>query len=648
MEIYLKRITLRNHKGIGEKSIEFSSRETTIVGQNGTGKTSLFDSFVWVLFGKDHKGRSDHQLIALDASGNPKERVDCEVEILLIVDGNEVKLRRMYGQNWVRPKGSSEDVMKGHSTSYYINDVPCKKLEYDMEVAGICNEEVFRAITNPAYFPSLIKDDQRKILFKMIGDISDEKIAGKNKDFLELLELVSGKSFEVFKSEISTKKRKIKDDVDYIPTRIDELKKTVPEPKDWDGISNRITEVQAEVSSIDSQLQDASKASESENQKKLDIQEEINEIERSNQCLKNASQTKRDSDIEGFKSQIRKLHVDVGNKNRDYETNKNRLEYLESEKKRHEEKLDALGQEWMTISAEVLKFNDDEFVCPTCKRPLEVDEVESRQNELTESFNKRKSERLSANEREGESISELKQNIEKEIASIGKIKSADVSGLNEQIKKLEASVTELNDQPLDYQKDVEYSANLQKIEELKKRLEDPAAEIKPDAELKEKKAALASELSQLNTDLGQKGIIDNAVKRINELNEQYNTMNQELAELERREFLVKEFEFAKNSEYESCINNMFHFVKFKLFHTQVDGQIVPTCECMVEGVPYSTLNNAAQVAAGLDIIDTMSRYEKVYAPIWLDNRESVTTIPEIRAQVINLVVNPSEPVLRVL
>jgi len=50
----------------------------------------------------------------------------------------------------------------------------------------------------------------------------------------------------------------------------------------------------------------------------------------------------------------------------------------------------------------------------------------------------------------------------------------------------------------------------------------------------------------------------------------------------------------------------------------------------------------------LDIINTISAYNDKYAPIWLDNREGVTEIPEMTAQVINLVVNPEKQKLTIV
>ena len=95
------------------------------------------------------------------------------------------------------------------------------------------------------------------------------------------------------------------------------------------------------------------------------------------------------------------------------------------------------------------------------------------------------------------------------------------------------------------------------------------------------------------------------------------------------------------------INAEFSFVKFKLFERQINGGVKDTCEMLVNGVPYSSLNSAAKMQAGLDVIHSLSRLHQISAPVWLDNRESVTDIPPVDAQVINLIVSPKDEKLRI-
>ncbi|WP_231701779.1 hypothetical protein [Crassaminicella thermophila] len=90
---------------------------------------------------------------------------------------------------------------------------------------------------------------------------------------------------------------------------------------------------------------------------------------------------------------------------------------------------------------------------------------------------------------------------------------------------------------------------------------------------------------------------------------------------------------------ESSINAKFKYVSFKLFDTQVNGGLVETCEALIDGVPFSNANTAAQINAGLDIINALSEYYDVQAPIFIDNRESVNQLIDCNSQIVNLIVS---------
>ena len=61
-----------------------------------------------------------------------------------------------------------------------------------------------------------------------------------------------------------------------------------------------------------------------------------------------------------------------------------------------------------------------------------------------------------------------------------------------------------------------------------------------------------------------------------------------------------------------------------------------------EGIPISTVNNAQQINAGLDIINVLCKFHNVTAPIFIDNREGVNDLIETQSQIINLVVSKED------
>jgi len=73
-----------------------------------------------------------------------------------------------------------------------------------------------------------------------------------------------------------------------------------------------------------------------------------------------------------------------------------------------------------------------------------------------------------------------------------------------------------------------------------------------------------------------------------------------------------------------------------MFNYNLNGGVEETCEVMVDGVPYSDLNTANRINAGIDVINALSSHFKVQAPIVIDNRESVVRLIETGSQVVNL------------
>jgi hypothetical protein len=99
---------------------------------------------------------------------------------------------------------------------------------------------------------------------------------------------------------------------------------------------------------------------------------------------------------------------------------------------------------------------------------------------------------------------------------------------------------------------------------------------------------------------------------------------------------------------ESEINKLFTFVKFRLFETQINGSEKEVCDTLINGVPWIDANTEGKINAGLDIINVFSRVNDVYAPIFLDNKESVSELLPVNSQIILLKVNENEKGLKII
>ena len=278
--IKLKSLSLVNFKGIRSLNIGFSDAETLVAGENGTGKTTVFDSFLWLLFGKDSTGRSDSNfnIKTLDSDGKPILHLEHSVTGVLSVDGKTVTLQRCYVENWVKPRGTTEESLKNHATEFYLNGVKlATKKEYDSEVAAIIPEDVFRMITNPFYFTSMKPEAQKEILLDMVGTLTDQDVAQTKPEYLELLAQLSGRSIAQYAKEVAAKKKACKDELSVIPSQIETARKLMPEEEDWVAIDSEIEDKNARIQQIEEQIADKSKLNEQEYQRKAFIQKQIGE-----------------------------------------------------------------------------------------------------------------------------------------------------------------------------------------------------------------------------------------------------------------------------------------------------------------------------------------------------------------------------------
>lgn len=165
---------------------------------------------------------------------------------------------------------------------------------------------------------------------------------------------------------------------------------------------------------------------------------------------------------------------------------------------------------------------------------------------------------------------------------------------------------------------------------------------KPDTtELRQKKAVINAELDEFKKRLYIKTIADTQRKRIEELETELKTLSQELATLEGKEFIADKFNRAKIEAIENGINGLFASIKWKMFKPLMTGGEEECCEALIDGTPYQSANNAAQINAGIECINTLSKHFDMYLPIFVDNAESVVELIPSESQTIRFVVDES-------
>ena len=644
-KVIIKKLSLLNFKGIRELEINFNESVTSISGRNGSGKTTVFDAFTWLMFGKDSEDRKAFNIKTLDASGKAIEKIPHEVTAIIEVNGETVTLCRRFKEKWVRKRGSVKDEFTGHEEERLYNDVPMSVKDWTEKINAICTEETFKFITNPNYFPSQKADVQRAMLMRMAGDVSDEEIAFGNDDFQALLGQLTGKTMEEYKREIAAKKRTIKAEIETIPARIEECKRMMPESENWQELEAELEGRQKLLAKVEGQISDKAMAFSEANNERMKKSKRVGELKSERMDLEFKIKERVQADYNDKRNKQLDLQRQVANDERDLRNEEKMLAGYEDEFERLKANKETLIKEWREINARQLVFDDNAFVCPTCGRQLEIDDIERKQGEMTEKFNARKAADLEANNRKGQAMKQRMTEVEASISgSKMKIGQLEEKIAKEKANELYTATLTAPDATPAIEADAEYQRLTSEIEALEKELAVPTTA--PDtAELSEKKKQYAADIDEIKTKLAKRDTINRTNKRISELETQLRTQSDELSGLEGMEFTIAAFSKAKIEAVESRINHLFSIVRFKMFETQINGGEVETCEATVDGVPYSDLNNAMKINAGLDIINAICKSEGVTAPIFIDNAESINELMPTESQMIRLVVTEDDTLI---
>lgn len=648
-EIKLMALALRNFKGVKELIIELNGGDAKAYGDNGTGKTTVKDAFLWLLFNKDSQNRADFSIKTLK-DGKEVNNLDHEVEAVFRIDGSPLTLRKVYHEKWTKKRGAPVAEFAGHETDYFIDGVPSKKGEYQAKVDSIVKEEVFKLLTSPTFFNENLKwQDRRATLLEVCGDVEEEDVLAFNSALKDLPTILKGRTIEDHRKVIAGRRAEINKELDRIPVRIDETTNSLPEVSiDVPSIEKEITSIETKLDEHGTQINNIKNGSaiigkQNElRQIELDLKEIQNELESESVEIGHQVNTKIQEEQSNL-AIIQRKKDDAAHK----------VALLEKDVVRFDEKLVALKERWYERDGQVYTHqHDSDGVCPTCNQSLPIEEIEAAKEKAVAAFNLAKSTELEQISANGKAITEDKtQTLER----IEKLK-AEVVSLESQIvakKKAGAKLMEelesLRQAVKDARKDPKYQAKLQeqaKLNEEIKSLKDNAQNAVADIE--SEVASLRAKRTELNAQIAQQAHVVASGKRIVELEEQQKELATEFEKLEHELFLTEEFIRSKVELLTEKINSKFKYARFKLFDTQINGGITEVCETLYEGVPYSSgLNNAARINVGIDIINTLTEHFGIRAPIFVDNAEAVTKLIDTDSQLISLVVSEKDKQLRI-
>ena len=655
--IKLIKLELENFKCFKKLEIDFNNGEDLVIkGANGSGKTTIMDALNWLLFKKNSHGDQDFSLKPLDKNGNSKKSVVISVYGEFLVDDEIVSFKRTMEEQWTRKRGSEVATFTGNTYAYEINGVPSQSEKgYKEAVAELCEESLFRLLTNPHYFSSLDKKEKRKILLSALKEnVDDLVICDNNEELHDLRNHLLNNTVEelqaIKKKEIKELTKKLNE---YTP-RIDELSKITDDELTEDETNEKIEQLNIEIDIVKDKIKAFSGDSESSNlalinqlnAELLQLKSELLVAENENPNKKNKQErlNELENELADFKRQIRENELQIMSNKNEIEEAKNAINIYTQKGV----KLNADITELRNKSKETaqLKFDENETICPCCKRLFTEDMIA----EIKNNFNIQKSQQLEEIKTKGLAI---KKEIEENTVYLNLAKD-NLNELFEKKKELEKN-NECLKISIDECKELLFDLENAPI------LENEAI-LGLKSAISNKEQQIISAKSNVQNNMQNKAIICDLEYELDKLQKEKFTLEQNI---ENRIRIVALYEMQEHDSalrvqaerilalcdilttkkcqiIEDEVNKMFNNVKFKLFETQINGGIAEVCYATVNGVPYDDVNSAGKINAGLDIIKTLQNENEIQAFIFIDNAESITDIMAMNNQMITLYVSKED------
>jgi len=656
--IICSKIIMHNFKGASDLEINLKDDETSIYGANGKLKTTIFDAFEWARTGKDHQNKPGNgsgamDIKPLDSHNYVLNKVDYSVELFLTVNGTPLKVKRILNEDWRTDDATGLEYLKGHSTKYIWNGATLKtQKEYDKRFNDILNESMFKLLTNPMAFNILAWEKRREIVIALIGGqkTDSELMYSDGKKYEHLISILEQKSIQDYQAELKANINLQDKTLRENKIRLDEniLALNAIDVFDFADLRASIKLNELKIAGLKEKISDKSKVSVDFFKNKTILTNKIGELQQSLNFISSELKLKLQTDKLKKSNDIKTLESSIKNIEKEIKESEAKIKEFEIQLAKEEGVKAISVKKWYTENDSVFTMAEGSLTCAYCKEDFRnPDNIKNAKANLLKNFNENKNKNIKSIEDEGNGLktkiteTELKIKEEKEnIATANKmltLKKNELTALN----KLEDVADTLDDR---ISKNKEYQKVSLDLTSLEAKLATDyiTTPVVDNVALNESITSNETEIKEIETKLNNEKSIKDTKKRIAEINENSKEVAKLKAEMTGHYKLVLDFNTLKINDIEPKVNSLFETVKFKLFDVPIDGTPTPTCQSLVNGVPWQSANSAAQIQSGIEIVNKLSEYKKIYAPMFVDNRESITTLPDSKSQRINLIVFPDE------
>lgn len=639
----LLELELTNFQRFDNYKISFSPKETNIIGDNGVGKTTIYSSFTWLLFGKDAYGRKEFDIRR--KVGSIDYEADTEVRGLFLLEDGEsrkkIELRKVL--HGIQDKQNVwRDV-----TNCYINSVPKLISEYEDYINQLIPEDDFKMLTSVYYFLSKDTAEQRQYLCSMAGMRSAEDIIEENEEMkVAYAQKPDELSLEEFIKSSKDTLKSYKDDKKAVQPSINALIQSKPEEQNWGELQQRKEDVEKEIASINDQLSSLDEAVKAKVEERTRIfvaksqkEAELKKLKENKEAEKNAANKKAQDAYNEAKARQKSLIQRLSDAQKDHDSATASVESLTAKVGRIDVELNELMK----------RYNEEceatfALCCPLVEGLLCKEIGGDTRDNMERAYNEKKEARLSAIMEEGRAKKkEYDLVVEQQKVALRNQKSKLVTLKHYQKVMADTDMTEPAKPIIDTSTDETYLAEVKALQEdikgLKERY-DTFDIQRNDEELKAKRESLQKELESIIANLANKQQIERIDNQIAEMREHGKELSESVAYYTNLVETLQNISRAIVDDAAIRINKLFQITHWETSMQMKNGSYKEICKPTVDGISAS-LNTATRINVGIDICNAISQYKGIQVPLFIDSRESVNQIVKVNTQIINLCVAPT-------
>lgn len=619
MKIELKTITLQNFKKSRNVTINFT-HNVVISGGNETGKSTIYDAYLWCLFGVTN--RPDTTVQTLDSKNNVIHKLETSVSLVINYnDERDIKIERRLSERY-KAENTVEEKFLGTTQTRLIDDVPYSVSAFRDKLNSLCNFDDWFLLSNINIFWSYKVDERRRILMSLAGEINESELM-QNYPAVYKGVMIEKKELSEMLKQWNTTRKKANDELQTIPAKV-QAQDALKVVDDFDVVEEDKKKIDLQLANVDAALQgvvtntaeqqeyENKLATENDKYNKAREQWQTNHFQMVDEAFKNVTAA---SESLHEAKRLQKEHSDT------HVNNKTKISELTNE-------FNKLMQQWKDVNEKEFNFAKTD-VCPVCGRPYTDEMKEQEYENAVNAFNTHKSNKLTEIQNKAteihNQITVLKGLVNTYLLVTSVSDNNNIKTRQETYNNLVNKRSEL--QSLTWEQSSEKAnadASLQAIVATKPLL--VVDTTHEENKLKKK------ELTKKRDDLIKRLSGRDNNKRIEEEKVKLDKRSRELAQIvaDCNEVIrqIKEYKKNKIAVVESKVNSFFSLIRWKFYEQNItNDDEKEICKAIDRnGVDYNSTNDGTVINMGIDIINGISKAKDIYVPLFVDRKESVENV----------------------